>query len=464
MNRHARQRRIWWFRSGWLGLAGAVLASGALAAEGDPPATFADFLAMKEITTTDRAGLSAAGPWTFDKERLLVRVLTRLPAPEPLAARWRSSAEPVAARGEAQAVADRLVIVRGRARFVATHDLPAEIAQLAGWPRYDIVRVEDDRAAVVDVVVPKAPAAWPRAQAIDEPAEVIGLPLTTAAGPESAASGGGTAWPAAPHDLLLAATSVAWRPATMLGALGVDYGLFDTIVDDRRLEPGDTAAFWAVLAAAAQADPAAVATAAGGTTDVLAVIDPGQKWFARHRGAAVVIDGVARRATRIAIDDPARQAAVAADHYWELEVFADTPTIKVNDRIQDRYPIVCCVAKLPADMPRGESMSERVRVPGFGFKRYSYPLKDALVSSSQGDRVIAGERISTALVIAPTVEWRRPPSPAAVSDILFAVFATLLGLLGVALVAGLWARRRDARLAARRRHDALPDRIQLPGE
>jgi hypothetical protein len=109
-------------------------------------------------------------------------------------------------------------------------------------------------------------------------------------------------------------------------------------------------------------------------------------------------------------------------------------------------------------------MSERVRVPGFAFKRYSYPLKDALVSSSQGDRLIAGERISTALVIAPTVEWRRPPSPAAVSDVLFAVFAALLGLLGAAVAAGLWARRRDARLAARRRQDALPDRIQLPGE
>jgi hypothetical protein len=464
MSRRVRRWGVPCIRSWRLVVAGAVLASAALAADGDSLATLADFLAMKEIAAVDRAGLSAAGPWTADKEQLLVRVLMRLPAPEPLAARWRDSATPVAARGEAQAITDRLVIVRGRARFVAAHDLPAEVAQLAGWPRYDVVRVEDERAAVVDVAVPRAPAAWPRAQAIDEPAEVIGLPLTTGSGPEPAASGGGPAWPPATHDLLLAATSVAWRPATMLGTLGVNYGLFDTIVDDRRLEPGDTAAFWAVMAAAARADPAAVATAAAGTTDVLAIIDPARKWFARHRGAAVMIEGVARRATRIAIDDPARQAAVGADHYWELEVFADTPTIKVNDRIQDRYPIVCCVAKLPAGMPRGESMSERVRVPGFGFKRYSYPLKNALVSSSQGDRVIAGERISTALVIAPTVEWRRPPSPAGVSDILFAVFAVLLGLLAVAAAAGLWSRHRDSRLAARRRQDALPDRIQLPGE
>jgi hypothetical protein len=51
-----------------------------------------------------------------------------------------------------------------------------------------------------------------------------------------------------------------------------------------------------------------------------------------------------------------------------------------------------------------------------------------------------------------------------VSDILFAVLAGLLGLLAVAFVVGGWARRRDSRLAERRRRESLPDRIELPGE
>jgi hypothetical protein len=444
-----------------LAVAGAVRGA---AAEVGPPDSLESFLTMKEIAAEDRASLAAAGLWTDDKERLLVRVLARLPAPQPLASRWRAAAAPVAPRGEANAIGDRLVLVRGRATFVAPRDLPAEIAQLAGWPRYDVVRLADERGCVVDVVVPRAPAAWPRWRAIDEPAEVVGLPLSTAAGPEPVAAAGETSWPVTPHDLLVASTAVAWHPATMLGRLGVDYGLFDTLVDDRKLEPGDTAAFWAVMAAATRSSPAEIADAAGGKTDVLALIDPAQKWFTTHRGEPVVIDGVARRATRIAIDDPARRTAIGGDHYWELEVFADTPTIKVNDRIQDRYPIVCCVAQLPTGMPTGESIGERVRVPGFGFKRYSYPLKDVLVSSSQGDREIKGERISTALVIAPSVEWRRPPSPAGVSDILFAVLAGILGLLVVAFVVGGWARRGNSRQAERRRRDSLPDRLDLPGE
>lgn len=444
-------------------LAVAGVARGA-AADGGSPESLEAFLTMKEIAAADREVLVAAGPWTIDKERLLVRVLARLPAPEPLAAGWRAAAAPIAAAGETNAITDRMVLVRGRATFVAPHALPAEIAQLAGVPGYDIVRLADERGAEVDVVVPRAPAAWPRGTAIDEPAEVIGLPLATGAGPEPVASGDAAAWPTAPHDLLVATTAVAWHPGTTLGRLGVNYALFDTIVDDRKLEPGDTAAFWAVMAAAMRSSPAQLARAAGGKTDVLALIDPAQKWFATHRGDPVVIDGVARRATRIAIDDPARRAAVGGDHYWELEVFADTPTIKVNDHIQDRYPIVCCVGKLPTGMPIGESISERVRVPGFGFKRYSYPLKDVLVSSSQGDRQIKGERISTALVIAPTVDWRRSPSPAGISDVLFTVFAAILGLLAAAFAAGMWSWRRDSRAAERRRRETLPDRLELPSE
>ena len=91
---------------------------------------------------------------------------------------------------------------------------------------------------------------------------------------------------------------------------------------------------------------------------------------------------------------------------------AQEQPIKIGDRIQERYPVVCCVSSLPAGMPSGEGISERVRVPGFAFKRYSYPLEDALISSSQGDFEIKGERRATPLVIGPGMEWRPAPSPA----------------------------------------------------
>ena len=429
-----------------------------------PGSSLESFLAIKQIAVGDRAAVDAAAPWGEDQERVLVKVISRLAAPAPLLARWRDEAAAVSPRGEPTSITDRLVKVHGRATFVAPRRLPADLAERLGRASYDLVRIVDERAAVVDVVVPRAPVAWARWRPIDEPAEAWALPLTAKVGPSPVGTDTFQAWPDAAHDLLVAATAVSWQPPTPLGQLGMDYALFDTVVDDRKLEPGDTEAFWRVMAAARRTTPAEVARAAGRRTDVLDLIDPARKWFASHRGDPVVIDGVARRATRIVIDDPDRREAVGDDHYWELEVFADTPTIKVNERIQDRYPIVCCVAKLPAGMPSGEDISERVRVPAFGFKRYSYPLRDPQSALPPAADEVKGERVSTALVIGPGVEWLRPPSPAGASNLLFGVFAGILCLLGAVFTVNAWMARRDRRAAERRRREAMPERLDLPSE
>ncbi|MCE9630358.1 MAG: hypothetical protein K8S94_06535 [Planctomycetia bacterium] len=427
-----------------------------------PAADLGSFLALKEIDLSRRAVFVDEAAWNDDKEQMLLRVLARMTAPANLAVAWSLDAVDVAASGTPTAIGDRLVRVRGRATFVAPRQLPAPLAELAGRDRYDLVRIIDERGAVVDVVTPRAPRAWRRGVAIDEPAAAVGLPLTTGAGPQPDTD---TApWPAAAHDLLLVATSVQYTPPTMLGGLGMDYGLFDTVVDDRKLEPGDTDAFWGVMAASSRAQPAEIARAAGGRTDILPLIDPAQKWFASHRGDPVVIEGVARWCRRIAIDDPQQRAAVGGDHYWELEVFVDTPLLEVNGRQQDRYPIVCCVRGLTEGMPTGDAISERLRVPGFAFKRYSYPLRDALISSSLGDSEIKGERMSTPLVIGPIAEWQQPPSAQGASDLLFLIFTGIIGVLALVMVFSGWSTRRQMAQAERLRRAAMPDRLELPNE
>lgn len=450
------------FAARWLE---AAIAWGALAAvptaAAEPASTLEGFLATKQIAAADRAGLAAPGPWTADRDRLLVRVVARLPAPAGLVAAWRRDAAPVAERGAATPIDDRLVLLRGRATFVAPLELPGELATLAGRGSYDLLRCVDDRGAVVDVVVPRAPRTWPRWTAIDEPTTVTGLPLAAGAGPVPVAKAA-PPWPSAAADLLLAGVTVEWRPAGMLGGLGMDYALFDDVVDDRRLEAGDAAAFYAALAAAGDTTAGAVAAAAGGTTDLIPLIDPARQWFATHRGDPVVVDGVARRATRIVIDDPDRRRQVRADHYWELEVFADTPPISIDGHVQDRYPVVCCVHELPDGMPRGESISERVRVPGFAFKRYRYPLPEVVVDGEEQQR--RGGHRSAPLIVGPRAEWIAPPSPRGLSDGLFWVFFGILGALAALFAASGWSSARAARRAERARREALPERIDLPAE
>jgi hypothetical protein len=438
-----------------------VLAAAAVsAAEPVAPLTLPAFLADRGIDRSGRAALADATTWDDEAQRAAIRVLARRRAPAELWMRWQEGARNLDAGPHE--IDDRLVRVGGRAVFVAPEPLTAEQARLLGGPRYDVVRVIADSGTAVDVLVASAPEAWARWQTIDEPVEAVGLPLSAAVGPRPGPSPADRSpWPEDRAALLLAAKSVAWHPATPLGDRGVDCGLFATVVDGKGMQPGDTDAFYAVLAAVGRGPDAAGPPAA--PTDIVPIISAGRRWFADNRGAPVTIVGTARRATRIAVDDPVRRSQVGSDHYWELFVFVDTPPIKVNDRdVQDTYPVVCCVRELTTGMPTGDRISERVRVDGFAFKCYSYPLADVLISSSQGDREIKGDRMETALVLGRRAAWTPPVSPARATSILFWVFSGLTAAVAAVLAYGMWAMSRDAGGRARRARDELPEKIRLP--
>ena len=431
-----------------------VLVAASGPARSAEPEGFAKFLAEREIDRPRRAVLEEAGPWDDARQKAAIRVLARLDAPAALEVPWR-----LRATGPAMppVVEDRMVRIAGRAAFVAPVPLTDEQAVLAARPRLDLVRIVAAEGTIVDVVVPEAPAAWPRWQPIDEPAFVVGLPLSTVAALRPAGPADAASWPAAAPALLLAAPAVGWNPPTPLGGLGMDYGLFASVMDGKRLERGDTAAFYAMLAAVGRAAPGAIEAAAGKPADIVAIIDPTRKWFAAHRGAPVTVTGIARRVTKISIDEAWRREEVGADHYWELYVFVDTPLLQVNERKQTDYPFVCCVRTLPEGFPTGDDVGEKVTVSGFALKRYAYPLPDLDIRSSQGDKEIRGQRMETALLIGRTVGWKPEPLAAAATSTLSWIFSTLAALIGLALVYGLWSMNRGGR-----RRD-LPDRIELPG-
>ena len=432
----------------------AIVAASAPVAAADREG-FAAFLAEREIDRPRRAVLEEAGPWDDARQKAVIRVLARLEAPTALQVPWQLRATGLAAP---PAVEDRLVRIAGRAVFVASVPLTEEQAVLAARPRLDLVRIVAAEGASFDVFVPEAPAGWARWQPIDEPGCVIGLPLSTVSTPRPAGPPDAASWPAAAPAMLLAATSVAWEPPTPLGGLGMDYGLFASVVDGKKLESGDTAAFYAMLAAVGRAAPGAIEAAAGKPADLVSIIDPSRKWFAAHRGDPVTITGIARRATKISIDEPWRREQVGADHYWDLYVFVDTPLLKVNDRTQDDYPVVCCVRTLPDGFPAGDAIGEKVTVSGFAFKRYGYPLPDLDIKSAQGDKQMRGQRMETALLVGKTLAWKPEPTVADATNALSWTFSALAGLIGLIMVYGLWSLNRRGG----RRTD-LPDRIDLPG-
>jgi hypothetical protein len=423
------------------------------------PATtpFADYLATWKIDRGSRAVLEEPSAWNPAKQEMAVKVLARLSRlPAPLAAQWKADAIDLRSLAATRRVQDLMVKVDGRATFVATVPLTEEESEVAARRQLEIVRIVSDDGMAVDVLADHVPKAWPRDARIDEPASVIGLPLSEGAGPA------GEGQRATAPTVLLAAPSVSWFPPTPLGAIGMDYGLFDSVGDGQKLVAGDTEAFYAVLAAVGRATTAGIASAAGPPGDIIPLINPGSGWFTQHRGDPVTVAGVARRATRIEIDDPLRRRQLGTDHYWELFVFVPTPLIKVHGKLQEDYPVVCCVRTLPKGMPTGQQIGERVQVSGFAFKRYGYPLPDLKISSSQGSEDQKGQRQETALLIGREAAWLPAPSPTREVNTLGWVFLSIASVIGIALALAAWSFARDSRGRDRQARRELPDRIELP--
>jgi hypothetical protein len=453
----------------WLVALLAVMASPVLqpvAADAESPTTtaatsFGDYLVTWKIDRASRAVLEDPSGWSPAKQEIAVKVLARLTrVPSNLAVEWGAEALDLNALTATERVQDRLVKIDGRVTFVATVPLTEEESEVAGRRQLEIVRIVTGDGTAVDVLADHVPKAWPRAVRIDEPAAAVGLPLSAGPGPTSGAAADGPT--AAPPALLLAAASVGWFPPTPLGTLGMDYGLFDSVVDGQKLVAGDTEAFYALLAAMGRATAAGITAAAGPPGDIVPLINPGADWFAKHRGDPFTVEGVARRATRIEVDDPLRQRQLGTDHYWELFVFVPTPLIEVHGKLQEDYPVVCCVRTLPKGMPTGQQIGERVRVSGFAMKRYGYPLPDVKISSSQGVEEQKGQRQETALLVGREAEWLPAPNPTREVDTLGWVFLSIASVIGLALALAAWSFARDSRRRDRQARRELPDRIELP--
>lgn len=115
-------------------------------------------------------------------------------------------------------------------------------------------------------------------------------------------------------------------------------------------------------------------------------------------GELVRIEGVARRAVRIAVPDGSALSAssgeTSLDAYYELEVFtADSQNL----------PVVCCVSRLPGEFPVGDKIREPVRVDGVFFKSWRYRTRKNLAAPGETDRQ---QRMYTPVVVGGAATWR----------------------------------------------------------
>ena len=161
------------------------------------------------------------------------------------------------------------------------------------------------------------------------------------------------------------ADRLAWHQANVLGDLGMDAGRFDAVTDRTALRREERETFYEMLASVSRAGTQELLRrTADQTTNVVPLFNRPESM----RGELVVLEGRARRAIPIRIEDVALARRLGFDHYWELEIFTED---------SQSNPLVVCALQLPEGMPRGERINEPVRVPAFFLKSWSYQASGA---------------------------------------------------------------------------------------
>jgi hypothetical protein len=153
-----------------------------------------------------------------------------------------------------------------------------------------------------------------------------------------------------------------------------------------------------------------------------------------YRGRLVRIDGIVRRAHRLAAHD--NQQGI--DGYWRCWLSTDE---------SGTNPIVVYALDMPDDFPTGMEIYEQVAFSGLFFKRWAYEARGGIMTAP--------------LILSPGGDWqRRVPTPLARLPSLLAVLAGLLvtTLVGGAIALFVYRQSNAAGLHRRR----LPARASSP--
>lgn len=371
-----------------------------------------------------------------------------------------------------------VISLSGYAQYVTREEIePAlgEKFEIDAWYRCQIVTSYGTPITLYALSVPQA---WQLEEPIEERIGALAMfvkVLVPSGGDGERAAGEGIA----ESSLLFVAPRVAWYPNSLLGELHMDFGLFDDVRD--RVGLNERECFYEMLAAvrraavgrieragraqlaqrrdfyerlarnphqsskARAAAARALERAQQGADDVVPLFNEP----AAERGKLFVLRGEALRAIEVRVDDPDIVQRFGIDRYYEVEIVtADS----------QNNPIVCCVLRLPGDMPLGESIHENVRVTGFFLKSWAFDSQ----RTSDAAAPPAGEKHKqlAPLLIGETVQVLGQPTPEPPSTVMAVALVAAI-VLGAA---GLWyARRGDRRALAKAQvgGTSLPQRIAL---
>jgi hypothetical protein len=386
-------------------------------------------LELFNIDASQLDRFSDGRPLHPDEYEPLYRILYRIPRFQRHdLLRWRDPEfnwEQLAADPEDYRAAS--IQLTGRVTRIEREELIPEAAELLQYDHFYRVTLIADEAPFPAVVLARwLPRAWKEGEDGNYRGGAEGLFLKLGETDEG------------DPQIIMACDRMAWRPdrvqpelgvtenRVLLASLGVDLGQFDLVRDRRSISGLERDAFYQLLDAARRIEPATLRERAGGDADLAALLQSPRTM----RGEIVSLTGEARRVQEIRVEEKDVQSRFGIDRYYEVDVFLplENETIKMGEGkdspvFRNYFPVIFCVAELPAGMTPDDVVGRQVQIPAVYFKLWAYETE---FMKQYGDR---GVQLSPMLIgRAPIVLPDPGPPPSILGIVGAALFITFLAL------------------------------------
>ncbi|MGD9635836.1 MAG: hypothetical protein AB7U97_21320, partial [Pirellulales bacterium] len=434
------------------------------------PAQFQELLQLAGWDAKRFARLQEGEPLSDANRDELSELLWRLRSFDaPQLAAWAQGSK-LNWQDAAPAAAGELALLTGRVTSVTRRELPADLAARLEMPSYyECEMTLDADAGKATIFTDRVPNAWLEMKSLAEPAAASAIFIRRLSDDA-----------AAPHALFVS-REIAWHPIepnlpfvslgeSILGGLGVDVGLLDSLRQRQSIGAPEAEAFYSVLSAAGQiganqldrfarrqlpsiaehwaAEERKLKESPGDKSpqqlarlqlarevqkraaEGLYSVAPLFNDAANQVGELVAFEGTVRRVTPIDADK---------FRYYELDLFTDD---------SQNNPIVVCVRDLPPGFPVGDHLHEPVRIAGWFLKVWSFESRRATLRvAPDGSATPQNLRQFAPLVIGRSPVLLESPAASTSAYATPVAAALFLTLLAVIWTAGWWIFREDKRFA-----------------
>lgn len=298
--------------------------------------------------------------------------------------------------------------LRGRILDIKPLKTPKEDAERYEMKTYYccMLKIESLKQPIV-VFTENVPAQWKNGAKPNAEGGALGVFMKNANLTSKAPSGEANMMP------VFVAPRLAWYPNDLLGRLGMDLGLLDTVEHQVPLTKEESTAFYEMLAAVGRAKPGELLKQAEKNLRKIPI-----KWrwtdsFGQDQysivplfnsaesqvGRLVALRGTTRLIEKVHVE-PEIAKEYGFDHYYNVMlVTADS----------QKNPLTFCVLELPEGMPQGTKVryAEDIKIAGFFFKTWSYPVQITDDSGKPKTRT----QLSP-LMIGRSLVWRPETKPA----------------------------------------------------